>query len=123
MSPTGHVSQPPGGASVLGRLRFNFPNRFLVYQHDTNERFMFGREVRAYSHGCMRVQDPAKYAEVLLNIARPSEHWTVEKVERMFGGAEQDIQLQSAQIWVHLTYQTAALARAANSSSSIIHLS
>ena len=102
-----HVSQPPGGASVLGRVRFNFPNRFLVYQHDTNERFMFGREVRAYSHGCMRVQDPAKYAEVLLNIARPSEHWTVEKVERMFGGAEQDIQLQSAQIWVHLTYQTA----------------
>ena len=102
-----HVSQPPGGASVLGRLRFNFPNRFLVYQHDTNERFMFAREVRAYSHGCMRVQDPAKYAEVLLNIARPSEHWTVEKVKRMFGGAEQDIQLQSAQIWVHLTYQSA----------------
>ena len=102
-----HVSQPPGGASVLGRLRFNFPNRFLVYQHDTNERFMFAPEVRAYSHGCMRVQDPAKYAEVLLNIARPSEHWTIEKVERMFGGGEQDIQLQSAQIWVHLTYQSA----------------
>ncbi len=102
-----HVSQPPGGANVLGRLRFNFPNRFLVYQHDTNERFMFAREVRAYSHGCMRVQDPAKYAEVLLNIARPSEHWSVEKVKRMFGGAEQDIQLQSAQISVHLTYQSA----------------
>ena len=102
-----HVSQPPGGASVLGRLRFNFPNRFLVYQHDTNERFMFAREVRAYSHGCMRVRDPAKYAEVLLNIARPSEHWTIEKVKRMFGGGEQDIQLQSAQIWVHLTYQSA----------------
>jgi murein L,D-transpeptidase YcbB/YkuD len=102
-----HVSQPPGGANVLGRLRFNFPNRFLVYQHDTNERFMFAREVRAYSHGCMRVQDPANYAEVLLNIARPSEHWTVEKVKRMFGRGEQDIQLQSAQIWVHLTYQSA----------------
>ena len=102
-----HVSQPPGGASVLGRLRFNFPNQFLVYQHDTNERFMFAREVRAYSHGCMRVQDPAKYAEVLLDIARPSEHWTIEKVKRMFGGGEQDIQLQSAQIWVHLTYQSA----------------
>ena len=68
---------------------------------------MFAHEVRAYSHGCMRVQDPAKYAEVLLNIARPSEHWTVEKVKQMFGGAEQDIQLQPAQIWVHLTYQSA----------------
>src|SRR5262249_24191103 len=57
--------------------------------------------------GCMRVQDPAKYAEVLLNIARPSENWTVEKVKRMFGGAEQEIQLQPAQIWVHVTYQSA----------------
>jgi murein L,D-transpeptidase YcbB/YkuD len=102
-----HVSQPPGGANVLGRLRFNFPNRFLVYQDDTHEKFMFAHEVRAYSHGCMRVQDPAKYAEVLLNIARPNEHWTVEKVTRMFGGGEQDIQLPPTAIWVHLTYQSA----------------
>ena len=102
-----HVSQPPGGASVLGRLRFNFPNRFLVYQHDTNEKFMFAHQVRAYSHGCMRVQDPAKYADVLLNLARPSEHWTVERVTRMFGAGEQDIQLPPAAIWVHVTYQSA----------------
>jgi murein L,D-transpeptidase YcbB/YkuD len=102
-----HVSQPPGGANVLGRVRFNFPNRFLVYQHDTNEKFMFAHEVRAYSHGCMRVQDPAKYADVLLNIARPGERWTAEKVKQMFAGPEQDIALQPAQIWVHLTYQSA----------------
>ena len=102
-----NISQPPGGASVLGRIRFNFHNRFLVYQHDTNEKFMFAHEVRAYSHGCMRVQDPAKYADVLLNLARPSEHWTVERVTRMFGAGEQDIQLPPAAIWVHLTYQSA----------------
>jgi L,D-transpeptidase YcbB len=102
-----NISQPPGGASVLGRVRFNFPNRFLVYQHDTNERFMFAHEVRAYSHGYMRVQDPAKYADVLLNLARPSDHWTVERVTRMFGAGEQDIQLPPAAIWVHLTYQSA----------------
>ena len=102
-----NISQPPGGASVLGRVRFNFPNRFLVYQHDTNEKFMFAHKVRAYSHGCMRVQNPAKYAEVLLNLARPSEHWTVERITRMFGAGEQDIQLPPAAIWVHLTYQSA----------------
>ena len=102
-----HVSQPPGGASVLGRLRFNFPNRFLVYQHDTNEKFMFAHQVRAYSHGCMRVQDPAKYADVLLNLARPSEHWTVERVTRMFGAGEQDLALPPGSIWVHVTYQSA----------------
>jgi murein L,D-transpeptidase YcbB/YkuD len=100
-----HVSQPPGGNNVLGRLRFNFPNRFLVYQHDTNEKFMFAHEVRTFSHGCMRVQDPGKYAEVLLNLARPNEHWTAERVLRMYG--EQDLQLPAAAIWVHVTYQSA----------------
>jgi L,D-transpeptidase YcbB len=102
-----NIAQPPGGNSVLGRLRFNFPNRFLVYQHDTNEKFMFASEVRAFSHGCIRVQDPAKYADVLLNLARPSEHWTVERVTRMFGAGEQDLALPPGSIWVHVTYQSA----------------
>jgi L,D-transpeptidase YcbB len=101
------ISQPPGDRNALGRVRFNFANRFLVYQHDTPDKYMFAHDMRAYSHGCMRVQDPAKYAEVLLNIARPDEHWTAEKVKSMFGGAEQDVQLQPAPIWVHLTYQSA----------------
>ncbi len=101
------ITQPPGPNNALGRIRFNFPNRFLVYQHDTPDKYYFAHEVRAYSHGCMRVQDPAKYAEVLLNIARPHEHWTAERIKRMFGNGEQDIQLQPTPIWVHLTYQTA----------------
>jgi murein L,D-transpeptidase YcbB/YkuD len=101
------IWQPPGPNNALGRIRFNFPNRFLVYQHDTPDKYYFAHEVRAYSHGCMRVQDPAKYAEVLLNIARPQEHWTAERITRMFGHAEQDLQLQPTPIWVHLTYQTA----------------
>jgi murein L,D-transpeptidase YcbB/YkuD len=101
-----HIYQPPGEANALGRIRFNFPNRFLVYQHDTPDKQYFNDTVRAQSHGCMRVQDPAKYAEVLFNIARPSENWTADKVKRMFGSAEQDIQLP-VPIWVHLTYQTA----------------
>jgi len=101
-----HIYQPPGEANALGRIRFNFPNRFLVYQHDTPDKHMFAHDVRAYSHGCMRVQDPAKYAEILFNIARPNENWTADKVKRMFGTGEQDIQLP-AQIWVLLTYQNA----------------
>jgi murein L,D-transpeptidase YcbB/YkuD len=101
------IWQPPGPGNALGRIRFNFPNRFLVYQHDTPDKYYFAHEVRAYSHGCMRVQDPAKYAEVLLNMARPQEHWTTARITRMFGRSEQDIQLQPTPIWVHLTYQTA----------------
>jgi murein L,D-transpeptidase YcbB/YkuD len=101
-----HIYQPPGEANALGRIRFNFPNRFLVYQHDTPDKQLFAHDMRAYSHGCMRVQDPAKYAEVLLNIARPNENWTADKIKRMFGTGEQDIQMP-AQIWVLLTYQNA----------------
>ena len=53
-----HISQPPGEKNALGRIRFNFPNRFLVYQHDTPDKHLFAHDKRAYSHGCMRVQDP-----------------------------------------------------------------
>ncbi|MET0536561.1 MAG: L,D-transpeptidase family protein [Xanthobacteraceae bacterium] len=102
-----HVSQPPSAINVLGRIRFNFPNKYIVYQHDTNEKFMFAHDVRAYSHGCMRVQDPSRYAEILLNIARPNEHWTVDRVQRLYGAGEQDIQVAQANIWVHVTYQSA----------------
>jgi murein L,D-transpeptidase YcbB/YkuD len=101
-----HIYQPPGDGNALGRLRFNFPNRFLVYQHDTPDKHLFKEERRAFSHGCMRVQDPARYAEVLLGIARPSDNYTQERIKRMFGRDEQDIQLPTP-IPVHITYQTA----------------
>jgi murein L,D-transpeptidase YcbB/YkuD len=103
-----HIYQPPGDGNALGRVRFNFPNRFLVYQHDTPDKHLFAKDERAYSHGCMRVQDPPKYAEVLLGIARPSENWTADRIRKMYGHAEQDIQFQT-QIPVHLTYQTASV--------------
>ncbi len=101
-----HIYQPPGDGNALGRVRFNFPNKFLVYQHDTPDKHLFARDERAYSHGCMRVQDPPKYAEVLLNLVRPQEGWTAEKIRSMYGRAEQDIQFPTF-IPVNLTYQTA----------------
>src|SRR5206468_2576720 len=61
-----HISQPPGEANALGRIRFNFPNKFLVYQHDTPDKHLFARDERAFSHGCMRVQNPDQYASTLL---------------------------------------------------------
>jgi L,D-transpeptidase YcbB len=101
-----HISQPPGDGNALGRLRFNFPNKFLVYQHDTPDKYLFARDVRDFSHGCMRVQDPAKYAEVLLSIVRPGDNYTSERLHKMFGPNEVDIQFPTF-IPVHLTYQTA----------------
>ena len=101
-----HLSQPPGEQNALGQLRFNFPNRFLVYQHDSNQKYLFANAKRADSHGCMRVQDPAKYAEVLLSIVRPGEGYTQDRIRRMFGAYETDIQFPTF-FPVHLTYQTA----------------
>jgi L,D-transpeptidase YcbB len=101
-----HLSQPPGEQNALGQIRFNFPNKFLVYQHDSNQKYLFGKDQRDDSHGCMRVQDPLKYAEVLLSIVRPGEGYTEDRIHRMFGNNEVDIQFPTV-IPVHITYQTA----------------
>jgi murein L,D-transpeptidase YcbB/YkuD len=100
------IWQPPGDRNALGRIRFNFPNKFLVYQHDTPDKYMFNYEKRAFSHGCMRVLDPPKYAEVLLSLVRPGEGYTIERIKRMYGPGEVNIDFPTF-IPVHLTYQTA----------------
>jgi murein L,D-transpeptidase YcbB/YkuD len=101
-----HISQPPGEANALGRIRFNFPNKFLVYQHDTPDKNLFAKEERAFSHGCMRVQNPDQYASVLLNITEPSGHYTPEKIRSMYGSSEIDLKFPTP-IPVNITYQTA----------------
>jgi L,D-transpeptidase YcbB len=101
-----HISQPPGAGNALGRIRFNFPNKFLVYQHDTPDKHLFTRDERAFSHGCMRVQNPLTYGEKLLSLVLPNERYTEAKLQSMFGGSEININFPK-NIWVHLTYQTA----------------
>ena len=101
-----HISQPPGEANALGRIRFNFPNKFLVYQHDTPDKHLFAKEERAFSHGCMRVQNPDQYAATLLNIVMPNERYTPEKVRGMYGHSEIDIKFPTP-LPVNITYQTA----------------
>jgi L,D-transpeptidase YcbB len=101
-----HMYQPPGDGNALGRIRFNFPNKFLVYQHDTPDKHLFSRDRRAFSHGCMRVQDPLKYGEVLLSIALPNQGYTVDKLRSMYGPEEREIKFPTP-IPVHITYQTA----------------
>jgi L,D-transpeptidase YcbB len=99
-----HISQPPGAANALGRIRFNFPNKFLVYQHDTPDKYLFAKDERAYSHGCMRVQNPDQYASVLLGIQ--GESYTPEKIRSMYGSNEIDLKFPTP-IPVNITYQTA----------------
>ena len=100
------ISQPPGDQSVLGRLRFNFPNKFLVFQHDTNEKFLFAAAQRDVDHGCIRVANPFYYAAALLSIALPDGGYSEERLRGMVADHEINI-VFPAPIPVHLTYQTA----------------
>ncbi|MBX9588449.1 MAG: L,D-transpeptidase family protein [Hyphomonadaceae bacterium] len=93
--------QPPGPRNVLGIVKFRFPNRHDVYMHDTPERHLFGGAVRAFSHGCMRVQNPVHLAEVLL---AKDKGWSAGEVQGYVrrGG---EIRL-TRPIPVHTTYFT-----------------
>ncbi len=100
------IFQPPGERNALGRIRFNFPNQFLVYQHDTPDKKLFAHDARAYSHGCMRVQNPDQYAEVLPGVSQPEDKYTAKRISSMYGSNERTISFKRP-IPVYITYQTA----------------
>ena len=99
------IYQPPSERNALGRVRFNFPNQFLVYQHDTPDKYLFSKPVRAYSHGCMRVEYPDRYAAALLSVSQAEEGYTAQRIRSLFGRGERNIDLKNP-IPVYLTYQT-----------------
>ena len=57
--------QPPGPKNALGKIKFKFPNRFSVYLHDTPTRYLFKRNVRAFSHGCVRLSNPVELLDTI----------------------------------------------------------
>lgn len=97
------VRQPPGPRNALGYIKFLFPNRHAVYMHDTPSRGLFNASARAFSHGCVRVQDPFKFAGFVLNGQRGLSE---KSLRRMIGGGERTIKLDQT-IPVHLVYFTA----------------
>ncbi|SFN04565.1 Murein L,D-transpeptidase YcbB/YkuD [Pleomorphomonas diazotrophica] len=97
------IRQVPGEANALGNIKFMFPNKHAVYLHDTPLRSLFNRDVRAFSHGCVRVDDPMAFADAVL---QGDPEWTVPKLRAMFGGAERRVDI-STHLKVHLAYFTA----------------
>jgi L,D-transpeptidase YcbB len=61
-----NLRQPPSRSNALGTVKFMFPNPYAIYLHDTPDKSLFGRESRAYSNGCVRLNDPHDFAYVLL---------------------------------------------------------
>ena len=70
------IRQRPGPKNALGRIKFMFPNKHAVYLHDTPSRDLFDRDTRAFSSGCIRVQHPFEFAELLLD----DPAWTKERL-------------------------------------------
>jgi len=97
-------TQPPSNRNVLGVVKFRFPNKFDVYMHDTQDKHLFSHNVRAYSHGCMRVQNPMRLAEVILAY---DKGWSGERVRSFVGrGQTSDVTIDK-NIPVHIVYFTA----------------
>ncbi|WP_363349809.1 L,D-transpeptidase family protein [Methylocystis echinoides] len=97
------VRQPPGEKNALGRVKFVFPNDYAVYMHDTPSRGLFAQTHRAFSHGCMRVDQPFALAEAVLG---PKSGWSEERVKRLVGASERYINLAKP-LPVHIEYFTA----------------
>lgn len=96
--------QGAGGKNVLGVVKFRFPNKHDVYMHDTPDRHLFGGAPRAFSHGCMRTQNPVHLAEVLL--AHDKGYSPAQVREMVATGQTNEIKL-TTQIPVHVAYFTA----------------
>lgn len=98
------IVQPAGPNNALGQVKFLFPNKFNVYLHDTANRSLFNQQDRALSHGCIRVQDPLEFAELLYRL---DNNPAVSKITGIVNsGQTKGINFQRP-IPVHLTYFTA----------------
>jgi murein L,D-transpeptidase YcbB/YkuD len=98
------LRQDPGPQNALGRIKFMFPNRFDVYLHDTPSRSLFDKSVRAFSSGCIRIENPIGLAEYLL---RSDPKWARPAILVALGQeVEQTVRLPEP-IPVHVLYCTA----------------
>jgi len=98
--------QAPGERNALGRIKFMFPNDHAIYLHDTPGRHLFTRNERALSHGCVRVDQPLKFADAVF--AREG-NLDSKRIERLYGKGESYVKLKR-RIPVHLTYFTLSIA-------------
>jgi len=100
----GSVRQKPGPKNSLGLVKFLFPNSYDIYLHDTPSKSLFGENNRAFSHGCIRLAEPQKFAEYLL---RNDPSWNKQKiVAAMNSGKEQYVTLKET-VPVFIAYFTA----------------
>ena len=97
------IMQQPGYENQLGKVKFNFPNPYHVVIHDTPYRYLFNRDIRAFSSGCVRISTPLQFAEYLL---REQEGWKMSQLLRMINrGRNVRVELDEP-VDVHVRYFT-----------------
>ncbi len=98
------VYQPSGPGNALGIVKFTFPNKHAVYLHDTPTKKLFNEQTRTFSHGCMRVRNPMRLAEVLLE---KDKGWTPDQVHETQQSDPDEVAVKlDSKIPVHVTYFT-----------------
>ncbi len=98
------MRQPPSRGNALGLVKFMFPNKHNIYLHDTPAKNLFGREVRAYSHGCIRLADPFDFAYALLAKQTNDPQGLFQRT--LATGKETQVDLKDP-VPVHIIYRTA----------------
>ncbi len=97
------VRQRPGIQNALGKVKFLFPNSFNIYMHDTPQKNFFNQSTRGLSHGCIRLSDPVKMANYLLeNVAI----WTPAKIDSAMNSGKEKFVALKTPVPVIITYYT-----------------
>lgn len=98
--------QAPGNLNSLGNVKFNFPNHYTVYLHDTNHRDYFGKNYRSLSSGCVRVEDPLPMAAYMLD---DEKNWSLEKIHELLESKKTTSINLKQKIKLHQLYWTASM--------------
>jgi murein L,D-transpeptidase YcbB/YkuD len=96
--------QCPGDDNALGNVKFNFPNHYTVYLHDTDHRNLFGINKRSLSSGCIRVENPLPLAEYMLD---DEDNWSMGKIMEVVASKETTTVPLKQMIRIHQLYWTA----------------
>ena len=98
------LRQPPSDGNALGKVKFMFPNVYNIYLHDTPSKSLFDKEVRAFSHGCIRLSDPVDFAYALLAVQSDDPKGVFQT--NLDTDKESNVPLDTS-VPVHLVYFTA----------------
>lgn len=98
--------QSPGNWNSLGNVKFNFPNHYTVYLHDTNHRDYFGKNFRSLSSGCVRVEQPLELAAYMLD---DEKNWSLEKIHELIESKKTTSINLKQKIKLHQLYWTASM--------------